>query len=149
MTQKSNSILINLVNNNCSSEFAEEVVDFLINCPNIKEAFINRLFVKPDPKDIFILALTELRDTGDIDCLVRALNWQQNTIDSLRCDVDNYHKTLLKLDVLRQECSRLQHNLSVVRDRNAQLIKALKEHYCPIPKSKNHEIKKKNPRSNR
>lgn len=135
---------ITIYNNQVSEEFAEQIVDFLISIPRVCEAFKNRLFVQPNPKDIFILALTELRDTGDIDCLVRALNWQQNTIDSLRHDVDHYHKTLLKLDVVRQECARLQHNLTVLRNRNSELVKALQESKVSIPKRKEYEIKKKN-----
>lgn len=149
MKPKNNFRTITIYNDSVSEEFAESIVDYLISIPRLCEAFKNRLFVQPNPKDIFILALTELRDTGDIDCLVRALNWQQNTIDSLRCDVDRYHSTLLKLDALRQECARLQHNLSVVRNRNAELIKALKECSCKIPKRNEYEIKKKNPRSSR
>lgn len=141
-------ILINLDKDNVSEEFAEEIVDYLISIPRLCKAFKNRLFVQPNPKDIFILALTELRDTGDIDCLVRALNWQQNTIDSLLFDVEHYRKCLLKLDDLRVECSRLQHNLSVVRSRNAELIKALKEQHCKIPKHGQYDKEqKKNPRT--
>lgn len=136
--------LINLDNNNVSQEFAEEIVDFLVTVPRLCEAFKKRFFVQPNPKDIFILALTELRDTGDIDCLVRALNWQQNTIDALSFDVERFNRTLLQLDVYRQKCARLQHSITTLRQRNAELIKALKESNSSIPKRHQYETTKKN-----
>lgn len=141
----SNYSTITIYNNDCSEEFAEEVIDFISSIPRLRDAFKRRFFVQPDPKDIFILALTELRDTGDIDCLIRALNWQQNTIDSLRCDLDSFHRTLTKLDTYRQEVARLKHTVNVVRTRNSELIAALKASSVPIPKSKSNENKKKNP----
>lgn len=151
-TQKKTSkkLFVELFKGDISETSAEELVDFLIEVPTLCECFKKRLFVQPNPKDIFILALTELRDTGDIDCLVRALHWQQNTIDSLRYDVDHYHKSLLKLDALRIECSRLQHNLGVVRSRNAELIRALQEQHCKIPKRGDYgKEQKKDTRSRR
>lgn len=138
-----------IFNNDCSVEFAEEIVDFLIKIPRLCDAFKRRLFVQPDPKDIFILALTELRDTGDIDCLIRSLNWQQNTINSLLCDVDALNRSLIQTDRLRQEVARLRHNIGVVRNRNSELLSALKSNGCTIPKRKENEIKKKNQSTSR
>ena len=127
------------LNRNVSTDMAEHIVDMLVDYPTIMTAFKNRFFSQPDPKDIFILALTELRDTGDIDSLIRALNWQQNTINSLSCDLQGYHRSLSKLDTYRQEVARLKHRCNVLSQRNCELIQALRASCVKIPKSKKHE----------
>lgn len=145
----SNATTFTIFNNDCSVDYAEEIVDYLITIPRLRDAFKRRLFVQPDPKDIFILALTELRDTGDIDCLVRSLNWQQNTIDSLLCDVESLNRSLVQTDRLRQEVARLRHNIGVVRNRNSELLRSLKLNGCKIPKRNEYEIKKKDQNKSR
>lgn len=124
---KDNFITITIFNDTVSPEFAEEIVDYLVKIPCLCEAFKNRLFVRNDPKDLFILSLTELRDTGDIDCLVRALNWQHNDIAYLSHQLQYYERSLVKLDSYRKECARLKDLSNKLRERNSELIKALKD----------------------
>ena len=102
---------------------------------SIKKLFAQELYVSPSPSDLFVASLSELRDTGDIDALVRALNWQHNDISFLSSQLDGYERTLVKMDKLRQECARLRDSANKLRERNSALIQALKESNSPIPKS--------------
>lgn len=111
---------------------------------------VKRVFPEASPKDLFVQSLANLRDTGDIDSLVRALNWQHNDISYLSHQLVHYESSLRKLDELRVTCARLRDSAEQLRKRNSELITALREANVKIPKSsKSNEKPKKNPRSSR
>lgn len=86
-----------------------------------------RIFARVgDPRDLFVKSLAELRSTGDIDCLVRHLSWQQSDIVNLLCEIKDYNRCLAKLDEFRIKCSRLQDSVTKLRERNADLVRAIK-----------------------
>lgn len=86
-----------------------------------------RIFAKVgDPRDLFVKSLAELRSTGDIDCLVRHLSWQQSDIANLLCEVKDYNRCLAKLDEFRVKCACLQDSVTKLRKRNSELVRSIK-----------------------
>lgn len=101
----------------------------------------------PDTRDLFVRALSELRDTGDIDCLVRALNWQHNDIAFLSHELSQFESSLAKLDKLRVQVARLKDANNTLKQRNIELMNALRSSNLKVPRS--NEKKTKAPRSRR
>lgn len=107
-------------------EDATDLVDVVCDSP-LYAMIEERVFAKVgDPRDLFVKALAELRSTGDIDCLVRHLSWQQSDISNLLCELKDYNRSLKKLDDFRIKCSRLQDSVTKLRERNAELVRAIK-----------------------
>ena len=120
----------------------ELLVDIILRHDLVNKAIRRRLLgEKPQPKDIFIHALSCLKDTGDIDVLVRALNWQQNDIAFLSDRLQSLDRSIKVADELRVKCARLQDTVNSLRERNAELVKYIKSFGYGTPKKS-----KKNPR---
>lgn len=129
----------------------DKFVQALLGCPLLVprlKAGLSRS--KPQSKDLFIEALSRLCDDGEIDVLVRHLNWQHEDIAFLTSQLKSYESSLAKLDDLRVACARLRDQANRLRERNSALIKALRESSIPLPKKpKQHEKSKKNKNSSR
>lgn len=112
----------------------------------IKAQIRSEITAFPDSRDLFVRALAELRDTGDIDCLVRALNWQHNDIAFLSHELAQFESSIAKLDKLRIQVARLKDANNTLKQRNIELINALRSSNLKIPRN---EKKTKTPRSRR
>ena len=128
-----------------SDQQQRDILDALLHS-SIRSAMSDVLLVSPDPKDLFVVALSQLRDSGDIDVLVRALNWQHNDIAFLSHQLQGYERSLSKLDTYRKECARLRDAANNLRDRNSELIKALTESNIKIPIAMKKKIRVKPPK---
>lgn len=80
------------------------------------------------PDDLFIKALAQLKDTGDIDVLVRHLSWQQNDIAFLSHQLKDYESTLVKLDKALSDVARLRDSCNRLRKRNGELLHTIRTH---------------------
>lgn len=120
----------------------ELLVDIILRHDLVNKAIRRRLLgEKPQPKDIFIHSLSCLKDSGDIDVLVRALNWQQNDIAFLSDRLQSLDRSIKVADDLRVKSARLQDTVNTLRERNAELVKFIKSLGYGTPKKS-----KKNPR---
>lgn len=136
------------------SQDINHLLDLIATCPYL----VNRLKdysvfqpVEASPDDLFVIALSKLRDSGDIDCLVRSLNWQQNDIAFLSNELKTFERTLVKLDDSLRKIAKLRDDSNKLRKRNATLlatISQLRDDKKTL-KSIIYEIKKKNPCKNR
>lgn len=118
-----------------------DLVDVVCDSP-LFPLIEQRVFAKVgDPRDLFVKSLAELRSTGDIDCLVRHLSWQQSDISNLLCELKEYNRCLKKLDEFRVKCSRLQDSVTKLRERNAELVRAIKDSNISIYGTKKIENK--------
>ena len=113
----------------------------------LSHEFRSQISSVPDSRDLFVRALAELRDTGDIDCLVRALNWQHNDIAFLSHELSQFESSLAKLDKLRVQVARLKDANNTLKQRNIELINALRSSNLKVPRS--NEKKTKTSRSRR
>ena len=135
--------------------FSDEDWDDLVELLQDEIPFVKRFRAiffsrKPQAKDLFIESLSRLCDDGDIDVLVRHLNWQHEVIAFLTSQLKSYESSLAKLDDLRVACARLRDQANRLRERNSALIKALRESSISIPKTpQSHEKSKKNKTSSR
>lgn len=113
----------------------EKLVDIILRHDLVNKAIRRRLLgEKPQPKDIFIHALSCLKDSGDIDVLVRALNWQQHDIAFLSDRLQSLDRSIKVADDLRVKSARLQDTVNTLRDRNAELVKFIKSLGYGTPK---------------
>lgn len=78
------------------------------------------------PDELFIKALAQLKDTGDIDVLVRHLSWQQNDIAFLSHQLKDYESTLVKLDKSLSDVARLRDSCNRLRKRNGELLHTIR-----------------------
>ena len=111
------------------------IVDLIYNEPKFRDALRDKFFDAPSPRDLFVVSLANLRESGDIDVLIRALNWQHNDIAYLTSRLVGYERNLEQLDSLRIEVARLKDSANQLRERNSELIRALRESNTKIPKS--------------
>lgn len=123
------------------SDFSKsEYVNKIILCPELRSMLIDSLLVDPlDPRDSFMVALSNLKYNGDIDSLVRMLSWQHNNILALTDQCKDLDRTLLKLDDFRVKVAKLTRECNLLRERNAALsfnIKKLKQNGFSPSKSK-------------
>ena len=130
------------------------ILDIIISCPYLVERLKEYSVFKPveaSPDDLFVIALFKLRDTGDIDSLVRSLNWQQNDIAFLSNELKTFERTLVKLDESLSKIAKLRDDSNKLRKRNASLLSTISQlrNDKKTLKSIIYEIKKKNPCSNR
>ena len=128
-----------------SEQQQRDILDALLHS-SIRSAMSEVLLVSTKPDDLFVVSLSQLRDTGDIDCLVRALNWQHNDIAYLSHQLHGYERSLEKLDIYRKEVARLRDSANKLRERNSELIKALKESNIKIPTTMKKKIRVKPPK---
>ena len=122
------------------------IVDILLSDPVLRKSLRDAFFDRPSPTDLFIISLAQLKDNGDIDSLVRALNWQHNDIAFLSSRLEGYERSLQKLDDLRREVARLRDDAVKLRERNSALIRALKDSNVSIPKSMKKKVTVKPPK---
>lgn len=107
-------------------EDVTDLVDVVCDSP-LFHLIEQRVFARVgDPRDLFVKSLAELRSTGDIDCLVRHLSWQQSDIANLLCEIKDYNRLFKKLDEYRVRSARLQDSITKLRERNAELVRAIK-----------------------
>ena len=103
-----------------------DFVDFLLDTP-FRDSIISKVrslvLSRPSSRDLFVRSLSELADTGDIDTLVRHLNWQHNDIMHLTHELQGYERALVSLDKLRQKNARLHDEINKLRSRNSELVK--------------------------
>ena len=108
-------------------DIQEEILSILLSSDLLRKSVMQRLLVQPlDPKDTFMVSLSRLRDDGDLQHLVRALNWQHMDICNLKEQLVGYERALKVTDKLRQDTARLRDNVNKLRDRNGELIKQIK-----------------------
>lgn len=111
-----------------TDDIQNEILSILLSSDYLLKSLMQRLMVHPlDPTDTFMISLSRMRDDGNLEHLVRALNWQHIDICNLKEQVVGYERSLKVTDKLRQETARLRDSVNKLRDRNGELMKQLKK----------------------
>lgn len=131
------------------SSCADMMINFYDDLPDDKKSLLidrllagrlrqdiqERLLVHPlDPRDHFMVALSNLREDGDIEHLIRALNWMDDDIRLLSQEMSRLIGSDKAADKLRIEVARLKDSNNALREKNAQLREQLKQ--CKYGKKK-------------
>lgn len=107
-------------------DIQEEILSILLSSDLLLKSVMQRLLVQPlDPTDTFMVSLSRMRDDGDIEHLVRALNWQHLDICNLKEQLVGYERALKVTDKLRQDTARLRDSVNKLRDRNGELMRTI------------------------
>lgn len=108
----------------------QDAFNILLTSPLLRKYmidFVNKNTPKSStPDDLFIKALAQLKDSGDIDVLVRHLSWQQNDIAFLSHQLKDYESTLVKLDKALSDVARLRDSCNRLRKRNGELLHTIR-----------------------
>lgn len=110
-----------------SDDYKPLVLDKLL-VGRLRKDIQSRLLVQPlDPRDHFMVSLSNLREDGDIEHLVRSLNWMDDDLRYYKRRVDLLEGEQKIADKLRVEVARLKDSNNALREKNAQLKEQLKQ----------------------
>ena len=99
----------------------------VVLCPVMLQRILKASSSRVNSRDIFIQSLASLKDTGELDVLYRSLEWQHNDNCHLTHELQHYDRALERLDDYRVKFARVKDDCAKLRERNAALVKQLKE----------------------
>lgn len=99
----------------------------VVGCPVLLQRILKASNSRVNSRDLFIQSLASLKDTGELDVLYRSLEWQHNDICHLTHELQHYERALEQLDDYRVKLARVKDDCAKLRERNAALVKQLKE----------------------